>query len=122
MAAPHKSLDAGLPDKAGALGDAGRKSLSSNQGRGWGCEHLGQETAFFSGQIKAEQGQLPPSDRKRRTDSIPYPRPIPAHDSVIVKQGSSCYGAKCLDANLMPTKAYSPPGLTRSLYTFKAPS
>lgn len=69
----------------------------------------GQETAFFSGQSEAEQGQLLPPDRKRRTDSIPYLGPVPAHDSVIVEQGSSCYGARCLDANLMLIKAYSPP-------------
>ena len=81
-----------------------------------------QETAFSSGQSEAEQGQLPPPDRKRRKDSIPYPRPVPAHDSVIMEQGSSCYGAKCLDANLMPTKVYSPSTPTGSPYSFRAPS
>lgn len=31
--------------KQGAVGDAGRKSLSSNQGRGWGCEHSDESSA-----------------------------------------------------------------------------
>lgn len=40
--------------KQGALGDAGRKSLSSNQGRDWGCEHLDESRARNSLLLRSE--------------------------------------------------------------------
>lgn len=71
-------------------------------------EGLGQHSAFSQGSLR--KSNYTHFLWKEKEEWVPFlvPGLLPAHKSVVVKQGSCCYWARCIGANLVPTTGILP--------------